>query len=135
MNEAEFMAMVDERLSDGKTYPSLDDYTKALHEIAWSLKEQQKSDIMIRKTDKVYGYKDLNTGHDVDIRPVGPEPRARIELQKLVDTGWDESGWEILRTYGENLDGAIRDAKIYRRHQKGRIRLFDTLNGIEITWE
>ena len=30
MNQSEFMAMLDVRLSDGKVYPTLDDYTVAL---------------------------------------------------------------------------------------------------------
>lgn len=33
MNAAEMMAMVDERLSDGRTYPTLDEYTVALRTI------------------------------------------------------------------------------------------------------
>lgn len=46
MNESEFMAMLDERLSDGKRYPTLDDYTKALNEIAWA--EEQRVKVHVR---------------------------------------------------------------------------------------
>lgn len=34
MNASEFFALVDDRLSDGRRYPTLDDYTSALDEIA-----------------------------------------------------------------------------------------------------
>jgi hypothetical protein len=33
MHAGEFMAMLDERLSDGKRYPTLDEYQRALDEI------------------------------------------------------------------------------------------------------
>lgn len=141
VDEAEFLTMLDAAFDDGRKYPTLDDYSKALDTIQrreLTQLENRVVDVSMAANDVMVATNSKSVGR---IRPWTNAHRLSLRRQfaatesikrKRYRVGVIKHGSTFPLNEYDDFAAAADFAKTYRRHQAGKVIIFDADNNIEV---